>query len=170
MDITEVILSDHHEQRRMFAMLDDMHTSDSQQLAPVWERLRVLLEVHAKAEELLFYPRLLDLGNGAGEKGSPEAETSDAVHDHNEIRDAIQDVATHRTGSNDWWQAIAKVNQVNGDHMAEEEREGLADFRQHADLETRHSLAVAFCAFEATHAAGIQPHDIDPDTYIQNNK
>jgi hypothetical protein len=51
--------------------------------------------------------------------------------------------------------------------MAEEEREDLVDFRRHADLQTRHDIAVQFIVYENQHAArGITPHDEDPDTYV----
>lgn len=170
MDITEVILNDHHDQRRMFAILEQMEGASTASLAAVWARLRILLEVHAKAEEELFYPELLALGRGAGGKDSPEDETTDAIHDHNEIRDALSDVEQHATGSPGWWSAIAKVNEVNGDHMGEEEREGLTDFRRHASLELRHNLAVAFYGFEAEHAGGIDAQDIDPDRYVQEHE
>jgi hypothetical protein len=36
--------------------------------------------------------------------------------------------------------------------MAEEEREDLVDFRQHADLQSRHDLAVQFIVHENQHA------------------
>src|SRR5581483_11079307 len=47
-DITEVILAQHGEQRRMFALLDDIDPTDTPTLAAVWARLAVLLEVHAR--------------------------------------------------------------------------------------------------------------------------
>ena len=169
MDIAEVILNDHHEQRRMFALLDEMHECKPADAVAVWNRLRVLLEVHAKAEEELFYPELLTLGRGAGGKDSAEDETTDAIHDHNEIRDAIGAVDAEDAASPSWWSAVAKVNKVNGDHMAEEEREGLADFRQHASLELRHGIGLAFCIFEAAHATGINPKDVDPQKYVEGH-
>ena len=64
MDITEMILDQHHEQRRMFATLDDLYPGDPATLSAVWERLKNLLEVHAEAEELYFYPQLLRVGTG----------------------------------------------------------------------------------------------------------
>jgi hypothetical protein len=131
-DITELILTQHHEQRRTFALLDEL-TDHPAGLAAVWERLTVLLEVHAKAEELFFYPRLLQVGTGGGDADSAESETRDAIKDHNEIRDAITD---------------------------------LVDFRQHADLQTRHEIAVQFIVYESQHAQGITPEDEDPDTYV----
>jgi hypothetical protein len=51
--------------------------------------------------------------------------------------------------------------------MAEEEREGLTDFRRHAGLQLRHGLAVAFAAFEARHVAGVPPVDQDPEAYVR---
>ena len=51
--------------------------------------------------------------------------------------------------------------------MAEEEREGLTDFRRATGLQLRHDLAVAFAGFEARHFAGIQPVDQDPAAYVR---
>ena len=170
MDITEVILHDHHEQRRMFGMLEEIEPAETEALESVWNRLRILLEVHAKAEEQLFYPRLLKLQQDLIEQESPGEETEDAIHDHNEIRDAIAGVAAHPVGSLDWLRAVANVNEVNSDHMAEEERQGLTDFRRHVDREERHRIAVAFAAFEAEHAGGITPHDLNPEEYVEKNE
>ena len=145
MDITQLILDDHHEQRRLFAILEQIDPADTGILGDLWMRLSAFLEVHAAAEE----------------------ETLDAIHDHNDIRDAIAAVAGHEPGSNEWYEAVAAVNLANGDHMAEEEREGLTDFRREASLQLRHDLAVAFTAFEARHFAGIQPVDKDPAAYVR---
>ena len=166
MDITQLVLDDHHEQRRLFAVLEQIDHGDADKLASVWKRLSAFLDLHAEAEERHFYPALLHLGQGVGEEHTPRAETEDAIHDHNDIRDAVASVAEHAVGSDGWYDAIAAVNEVNGDHMAEEEREGLTDFRRHASLQTRHELAVAFAAFEAAHVTGVKPEDKDPQQYI----
>ena len=167
MDITQLILDDHHEQRRLFAILEQIDPADTATLAVVWARLSAFLEVHAEAEEEIFYPELLRAGQQAGRIGITEEETRDAIRDHNNIRDAIAVVARHPVGSDGWYQAVAAVNQANGDHMAEEEREGLTDFRQEAGLRQRHRLAVAFAAFEARHFAGVRPVDKDPAAYVR---
>ncbi len=165
-DVTELILFQHHEQRRMFALVDDVERSNVRTLKPVWTQLTVLLEVHAKAEEKFFYPRLLDVGTGAGGEGSAGSETKDAIKDHNEIRDAITEAGRHRVGSDDWWNAVVEARIANSDHMAEEEREDLADFRRHASLQVRHEIAVQFVAYEAENAGGIIPRDQDPAAYV----
>jgi hypothetical protein len=166
MDITQLILDDHQEQRRLFAVLEQIGDDDAEALEAVWGRLSTFLEVHAKAEEDFFYPALLSLGQGAGGKPSAKAETVHAIKDHNEIRDAIKKVADHRVGTAKWREAVAQANEANSDHMAEEEREGLTDFRINAGLQRRHDLAVQFAVFEANHITGVKVRDIDPGTYV----
>jgi hypothetical protein len=167
LDITQLILDDHHEMRRRFAILEQIDPADTGTLGDVWARLAVLLDVHAAAEEEIFYPELLRAGQRAGRIGTTEAETRDAIGDHNDIRDAVAAVGDYAAGSNGWYAALAAVNVANGDHMAEEEREGLTDFRREAGLQLRHDLGVAFVAFEARHFAGIRPVDLDPAAYVQ---
>jgi hypothetical protein len=166
-DITQLILDDHHEQRRLFAILEQIDQADTATLSAVWGRLSAFLELHAAAEEEIFYPELLKVGVEAGTVDREESETIDAIHDHNEIRDAIGAVAGQRVGSDGWYAAVAAANLANSDHMAEEEREGLTDFRRLAGLALRHDLAVAFAAFEATHFAGVPPVDKDPVSYVR---
>ena len=166
MDITQLILDDHHEQRRLFAMLEQITRADTEVLSALWGRLAVFLELHAAAEEEIFYPALLQVGLAARRKSGVEDETLDAIHDHNDIRDAVAEVAKHPVGSDDWYTAVAAANLANGDHMAEEEREGLTDFRRLASLQQRHDLAVAFAAFEARNFAGVPAVDKDPAGYV----
>jgi Hemerythrin HHE cation binding domain len=166
-DITQLILDDHHEQRRLFAMLEEVDPADTGTLSALWSRLAAFLELHAAAEEAIFYPELLKVDKLAGRLGSGEAETLDAIHDHNDIRDAVAAVGPHDVGSSDWFAAVAGANQANGDHMAEEEREGLTDFRRFASLQLRHDLAVAFAAYEARHYQGVEPVDKDPAAYVR---
>ncbi|HEY3813298.1 MAG TPA: hemerythrin domain-containing protein [Caulobacteraceae bacterium] len=166
MDITQLILDDHAEQRRLFAILEQIGDGDAKSLESVWGRLAALLDAHAEAEERFFYPAVLKLGKGAGGKPTAAAETEDAIKDHNEIRDAVAEVAHHRPGSAPWRKAVAAANKANADHMAEEERQGLTDFRQHAPLDLRHDLAVRFAAFAADHLTGVTPKDKDPKAYI----
>ena len=167
MDITRLILDDHHEQRRLFAILEQIGRTDTVALSAVWNRLAAFLEVHAEAEEQYFYPELLRVGKGVDSLDTA-GETEDAIGDHNDIRDAVAEVAEHEVGSDGWYDAIGRANKANGDHMAEEEREGLTDFRRHAGLQLRHDVAVAFAAFEATHFAGVTAVDKDPEAYVRD--
>jgi hypothetical protein len=168
MDITQLIADDHIEQRRLFALIDQLSPNDRDALAVVWSRLRGLLDTHARAEELYFYPELLKLGRGADGE-SPSEETRDAIKDHNEIRDTAAIVDLTEVGTKEWFEAVAAANKANADHMAEEERQGLTDFRRHADLALRHQLGVQFIGFELDHLSGVKPVDLDVDAYVLEN-
>src|ERR1700730_11554362 len=166
-DITQLILDDHHEQRRLFAILEQINQGDTGGLSAVWSRLATFLELHAPAEEEIFYPALLQVGLAAHRMAGVEDETLDAIHDHNEIRDAVTEVARHQVGTDEWFGAVGAANLANSNHMAEEEREGLTDFRRLAGLQRRHQLAVAFAAFEARNYAGVPVVDKDPVSYVR---
>lgn len=171
MDITDVILRQHDEQRRLFATLEEWPRDDLEGLAAVWKRLEILLEVHAEAEERYLYPELLRLGTGGADADSAKEEVQDAVKDHNEIRDAVRRVGESETGSDEWWTAVVDANVHNSDHMGEEERQDLADFRQRASLQLRHEIAVRFVRYEALRwAEGITPRDKDPEGYVEDHE
>jgi hypothetical protein len=161
-DITDLILNDHHRQRQQFAVLDDVDPGDSERLGLIWGELADFLEVHAAAEEAVFYPALLRVGDPDRE------ETKDAIADHNEIRDAVREANGQDVGSKPWWDAVGKARAANTDHMGEEEDEGLKDFRRHASLEERHDLAVQFEASKTPPAAAtLDESDKDPEEYIE---
>lgn len=163
-DVTDLILDDHTEMRRQFADLDDAATDE--QLRSVWASLSALLELHAATEEAVFYPELLHRGLDAAE------ETDDAIRDHNAIRDAVAAAGRADLGSDAWWEAVRKARAENDEHMAEEEREALPDFRRTASDEVRHELATRFLAFKAAHPGGqgADTSDKDPKEYVEKNR
>jgi hypothetical protein len=168
MDITQLILDDHQEQRRLFGIIEQIDRANTTALTAVWTRLATFLEVHARAEEVVFYPALLQIGEGEGGNASPTDETVDAIEDHNEIRNAVAAVTKHQVGTDAWYQAVTAANEANSDHMAEEEREGMTYFRRHVELQLRHDLAVQFAYFEATHVTGVNAENQDPAGYIES--
>jgi len=170
MDITDLILSEHHQQRALFAQIDQIDPSNTAALGSVWRRLHALLDAHAEAEERFFYPQLMQVGKGANDADSVAGESKDAIKDHNEIRDTAAAVDKEGVGSDAWFAAVGKCNKANGDHMAEEERQGLTDFRRHASLQQRHDLGVRFVAFEANHLTGVKPVDKDPEQWVEDHE
>lgn len=171
MDITEIIEQQHDEQRRGFAMLEEWPRDDTEGLAAMWRRLAILLENHADAEERYFYPELLKLGTGAADAPDAAEETHDAIGDHNDIRKAVRAADRATTGTAEWWTAVTDCNVYNSQHMAEEERQDLADFRQQASLQLRHDIAIQFLRMEAMNAAsGVTPKDKDPEQYVEDNE
>lgn len=169
MDITQLILDDHAEQRRLFALLEEIDAGDVASLTAVWNRLSTFLEVHAEAEEKIFYPALLRVGRREDEAEEVEHEAKHAIKDHNKIRDAVAAVAGLKVGSDEWRMAVAKANEENSDHAAEEEREGLTSFRQVATVDLRHDLGVKFIAYEVRHVNGVAAVDKDPEAWVAVN-
>lgn len=169
MDITQLILDEHAQQRAMFAQIDSIDPKNTEALTAIWGRLKNLLDSHAEAEERFFYPALMKVGTGGNDAPSAEEETEDAIKDHNEIRDTGEAVQQHKVGTKAWFKAVGDCNKANADHMAEEERQGLTDFRKHASLEERHDLAVQFATFEAQHLDGVKVVDKDPEAYVEEH-
>ncbi|WP_040156174.1 hemerythrin domain-containing protein [Mobilicoccus massiliensis] len=171
MDICTIIQRQHDEQRTQFGYLEQWPRDDVKGLGAVWQRLAILLETHAAAEEKHFYPQLLALGTGAADAGGTNDEVDDAIGDHNDIRDAIRRAADEKVGSEEWWKAVVDANVANSNHMGEEERQDLADFRQQATLELRHELAIKFLREMALTASdGVTPVDRDPQEYVETAK
>ncbi len=166
MDITQLILAEHAQQRALFSQIDDIDPKDTEALTAIWGRLKNLLDAHAEAEERHFYPRMMEIGTGGNDADSAADETEDAIEDHNDIRDTGEAVGKHKIGSKPWFEAVGACNKANSDHMAEEERQGLTDFRKHASLEERHELGVRFATFEAQHLGGVKVVDKDPEKYV----
>ena len=153
----------------MFAMLDDVAKDDTHALGVLWKRLSTMLEVHAQGEEELFYPELLKLGERLHTDAEVE-ETEDAIGDHNDIRDGILASQAAEVGSDAWWKGVNAAREANDEHMGEEEDEGLADFRRHADLETRHRVGLAFEAAKARPVEDqLDETDKDPAEYVEEH-
>ncbi len=169
MDITQLVLDDHDLQRKLFLQISEIDPGDTDALSALWGRLKALLDTHAEGEERFLYPLLMKVGEGGNDAPSAAEETEDAIGDHNEIRDAGDAVDREAVGSPGWFDAVGKCNKANSEHLAEEERQVLTDFRQHASLEQRHELGVRFAAFEAAHIEGVQPVDKDPDAYVKQH-
>lgn len=167
-DITMRILADHGWFREQFAELDYLQaadSTDSEALQRVWRPLADKLDVHAYLEEEIFYPQLLKRG-----VDDPEGATLDAIDDHNDIRDGIRRADAAAIGSDDWWAAVGAARKANDEHMGEEEREGLSDFRRHASDGLRETLGRQYDEFMARHptTAGLKITDRDPQTYVDD--
>lgn len=165
-DITQLILNDHQWFRQQFADLDELQArsdTDPRELSRKWAPLAARLDVHAIAEEKIFYPQLLEHGE------NPEDETLDAIGDHNEIRDGVAQAERNPVGSRGWWDGVWAARRANDEHMGEEENEGLANFRQHATTGLREALGQQFSEFLDAHPtpAGLDNRDKDPERYVE---
>jgi hypothetical protein len=169
-DITMLILDDHDWFREQFAKLDELQAqkpANQRALERVWRPLADKLDVHALIEERIFYPQLLKRGGD-----DAEGETLDAIGDHNDIRDGVRDANAAGIATDEWWAAVGRTRVANDDHMAEEEREGLADFRRNAPIGLRESLGVQYREFMTEHPTtrGLSIVDRDPQKYVDQQQ
>ena len=169
-DITMLILNDHDWFRDQFAKLDELQAQspvNQHALMRVWRPLADKLDVHALVEEKIFYPQLLKRGGN-----DAEGETLDAIGDHNDIRDGVRDANAAAPATDEWWAAVGRTRLANDDHMAEEEREGLADFRRSAPIGLRESLGRQYREFMAQHPTtrGLPIVDRDPQGYVDEQQ
>lgn len=161
MDITDLVLNDHHRQRQAFALLDEIDPQDTTQLAAVWADLAAFLETHAAAEEAVLYPVVLQHSDPTA------AETKDALKDHNKIRDAISRAAAAEVGSQQWWQAVGNARSENTEHMGEEEDDVLQHLRRRVGIEHRSNLGLAFeAAKTAKQSRQLDETNKDPQEYV----
>ena len=161
--INVLVQKEHEVMRRAFAEIEQV--SDTRELAERWRELADLLEVHASAEELVLYPELL------ADVPETEEETAEAVGDHNEIREAVDAVAAHETGSQAWWEALRTAREVNAEHLDEEERDVLPPFVEHVDAEHREALGMRWLELHEEHdrARGLSGEQKDPQTYVEEH-
>jgi len=169
-DITMLILADHEWFREQFAKLDYLQAEtpvNRAALERVWRPLADKLDVHAYIEEKIFYPQLLKRGTN-----DPEGETLDAIGDHNDIRDGVRDANAAQVGSEQWWTAVGRTRLANDDHMGEEERQGLSDFRRHAPVGLREALGRQYSEFMTQHPTtkGLTITDRDPKSYVEDRE
>jgi Hemerythrin HHE cation binding domain len=167
-DITRLILADHDWFREQFAKLDELQAQTPVQNAAlnrVWRPLADKLDVHAYIEEKIFYPQLLQRGSA-----DAEGETLDAIGDHNDIRDGVRAANAAPVGTEQWWAAVGRTRLANDDHMSEEERQGLSDFRRHAPIGLREALGQQYAEFMHQHPTtkGLPIVDRDPKRYVEN--
>jgi Hemerythrin HHE cation binding domain len=162
--VTDLIRLDHVWFRNQFAALEAAR-NDAATLTSLWTALSARLEVHAAAEETLFYPRLL--------KDDPDAadDTKDAIRDHNDIRDGIREAGKHRVGDEAWWDGVNATDRANTEHMEEEEHGPLIEFEDAASPDEQAEVAATFASFEIDPAGArdISLEDKNPDEYLADN-
>jgi hypothetical protein len=160
-DITDRILSDHAKFRAAFIELETL--TDKEELGRRWLQLATDLEVHATAEEQIFFPVLLRNVEDI------ESETKDAIKDHNKIRDASRATGSPDVGSDAWWSAVHEARKQTLDHLKEEENDDLPAFVKNVDDATRSDLGAAWDDYHAQHpdGKGLSGKDKDPQEYVE---
>jgi hypothetical protein len=162
-DITVLIRTEHDAFRRAFIEIEQVE--DKEELTRRWRELSDQLEVHAAAEEEVFYPELLH------EVEDSEGETEHAVKDHNEIRETTRKVDEHEVGTHAWWAAFREAREATVDHVGEEETDVLPPFQEEVSEERRGELGMRWMKFLEDHASakGLSGGEKDPEAYVEEH-
>lgn len=120
-DIVDVISADHRRLQRLEAALRDAERSGAgggsrPAAASVWDRLAVLLEAHADAEEEICHLPLSAFCPGADDQ------VQELAADLDDIREAVAEARLQPPGSPLWWRTVNAA---------------LAAYRQHHDRRMR---------------------------------
>jgi hemerythrin superfamily protein len=135
-DIIDLVLHDHHAVAALFDKLQAATAADDQ--SALFAQVRDALERHASAEEKVLYPRV--------HKEVPDGreESKDAIEEHDQIREALKEVAEHDAGTPLFGLAVDQLVATTKHHVGVEEAELLPDFHQNSDAGEREELGRHF--------------------------
>ena len=105
--ITDLIADDHRKVQQLFAELESARTDERDLL----ERLVDELDVHARAEETVFYPAVREVSR----------RIDDAETGHEHMRALVEAVRAARPGSREFAEGIRQLKQTVLNHAMEEE-------------------------------------------------
>jgi hypothetical protein len=125
--------------------------------------------MHADAEERLFYPWLPSVSAGSGARTAARMRPRTRSTTMTTSGTASAAHASTRWAAATGGGAVRDTRIASSDHVAEEEREALADFRRHAAWQARHDLGIEFAVYQAAHAGGVPLTDRDPDSYVRGH-
>ena len=113
MDIYSLIKKDHQEVANLFRRLKaaEGFSETSEQL---FAQLREELELHAHAEERVWYPALREA------EGTPEL-VEEALDDHELVQDLLDELAASRMDDEAWNEKLEVLDEYVEDHIEEEE-------------------------------------------------
>lgn len=109
---------------------------------------------------------------GASRRGAEGVEDGKtAVREHNDIRHAVRAVADHQHGSDRWWEAVRHAQQVNGDHMADEEQNFIPPFKDAVEAARRDEMGMEWLKLHDEHdgARDLSGEDADPQAVVESN-
>jgi hemerythrin superfamily protein len=105
--VTDLIADDHRNFQRLFFELEEARPPAREML----ERLVEALDVHAQAEEAVFYPAVREV--------SRRIDDAEAGHEH--MRALIEKTLAASPGSRDFAEALLQLKQTVVNHAMEEE-------------------------------------------------
>jgi hemerythrin superfamily protein len=133
MDIYSLIKKDHEEVASLFRRLKAAE-GFSETFEQLFAQLREQIELHAYAEERVFYPALQET------EGTQEL-MEEALDDHELIQELLDELATSRIDSETWNEKLEVLEEHIEDHVEEEESDIFDVARQLFNTERAAELA-----------------------------
>lgn len=147
-----LVLAEHGRILRLFRALDDAaRRTDSAAASPalrqVWARLADLLELVACTEEEICFPVLF------AREAAVTAMLEDALADHTDIREAVEEARLLDVGSPLWWRTMTAARRLTATHFTREEAGLLASVSACLPPESAKILTRQWGAFARAHRA-----------------
>ena len=145
MDIYSLIKKDHQEVAHLFRRLKaaEGFAETSEQL---FAQLREELELHAHAEERVWYPALREA------EGTQEL-VEEALDDHALVQDLLEELAASRMDDAAWHEKLEVLEEYVAEHIEEEERNIFDVARQLFNAEQAAELAQHWQTAKQEHMA-----------------
>jgi hypothetical protein len=146
----ELIMADHRRIRRLSEALRDAARGNGNSgpawTTDVWHRLTELLATHFEAEEEISYLPMFKVCP------HPAKRRQDALADHDDIREAVDEASLHAVGSAQWWRSVRAALTATAEHIDREENELLAECLPKLTRSQRRILGRQWLAFIAARA------------------
>ena len=111
MRATELLMRDHRAVRDLFLRFERTALDDGTTREDLFDRIVEELDVHAMAEQEVFYPAVRD--------ASRRIDDAEAGHEH--LRSAIREVKTYEPASSEFTAGVRLVKRIVLAHVLEEE-------------------------------------------------
>lgn len=121
MDALELLKEDHEKVAGLFEQIEtDEDGANQEQL---FAQIKQELDVHANAEEKVFYPRLKEIAE-------MRDITFEAIEEHQEIKNLLAELETMSADDDDWEDTISELRDTVEHHVEEEEGEMFPQVRE----------------------------------------
>jgi len=134
-DILELILADHREVENLFSKLEK--AKNPEQLYSLFNQLYKAVNLHARAEELVFYPSLREFEDTDDIIEEAEAE-------HEEAAAMLEEMKALNPDSEEFPERIAELKEALMHHLHEEESEVFEIIRESMDEQELSELGQEF--------------------------
>lgn len=135
-DIFETIKKDHNKHREMLDALENT-SGDTERRRELFEAFTKDVKSHAAAEEQALYSKML-------KKPDTTDETRHSVAEHQELDEALNDLAATDMASSAWLTKFKQLAEEYRHHIVEEEDDHFPNFKDNLSDEDRESLGAKF--------------------------